>query len=36
MEVFVDAWLVTTSVADGEAYVQVAHEALFRQWAPLR
>lgn len=36
MEVFVDARLVTTSVADGEAYVQVAHEALFRQWAPLR
>lgn len=36
MEVFIDARLVTTSVSDGEAYVQVAHEALFRQWAPLR
>ncbi len=33
---FTDARLLTTDVVDGEPYVQVAHEALFRQWAPLR
>ncbi|MEV6813094.1 AAA family ATPase [Micromonospora sp. NPDC051296] len=35
VDVFTDARLLT-SAADGDAYVQVAHEALFRQWAPLR
>ncbi|MEU7588008.1 WD40 repeat domain-containing protein [Micromonospora sp. NPDC049230] len=34
--VFVDARLLTTDVLDDEPYAQVAHEALFRQWAPLR
>ncbi|WP_236145542.1 WD40 repeat domain-containing protein [Verrucosispora sp. SN26_14.1] len=34
--VFTDARLLTTDVIDGEPYVQVAHEALFRQWVPLR
>ncbi|MEU3458057.1 AAA family ATPase [Micromonospora sp. NPDC006766] len=34
--VFTDARLLTTDVLDGEPYVQVAHEALFRRWAPLR
>ncbi|WFE35596.1 hypothetical protein [Micromonospora sp. WMMD975] len=33
---FTDARLLTTDVLDGEPYVQVAHEALFRRWAPLR
>ncbi|WZH98869.1 hypothetical protein QQG74_17330 [Micromonospora sp. FIMYZ51] len=36
VEVFTDARLLTSDVIDGRAYVQVAHEALFRQWAPLR
>ncbi|MER5457047.1 hypothetical protein ABT008_19885 [Micromonospora sp. NPDC002389] len=37
VDVFTDARLLT-SAADGDAggVVQVAHEALFRQWAPLR
>ncbi len=35
VDVFTDARLLTSD-ADGDAYVQVAHEALFRQWAPLR
>ncbi|MEU5908841.1 WD40 repeat domain-containing protein [Micromonospora sp. NPDC047467] len=34
--VFTDARLLTTDVIDGEPYAQVAHEALFRRWAPLR
>ncbi|GAB3864339.1 hypothetical protein GCM10029963_74590 [Micromonospora andamanensis] len=35
VDVFTDARLLT-SAADDDPYVQVAHEALFRQWAPLR
>ncbi|MGW1881576.1 nSTAND1 domain-containing NTPase [Streptomyces sp. NPDC001970] len=42
VDAFVDARLLTTGVrgdssaAAPEPYAQVAHEALFRQWAPLR
>lgn len=39
VDAFVDARLLVSGVgedADGDAYVQVAHEALFRQWPPLR
>ncbi|WP_244366376.1 nSTAND1 domain-containing NTPase [Micromonospora echinofusca] len=36
INVFTDTRLLTTDVLDGEPYVQVAHEALFRRWAPLR
>ncbi|KWV33310.1 MULTISPECIES: nSTAND1 domain-containing NTPase [Micromonospora] len=36
LDVFTDARLLTTDVLDGEPYVQVAHEALFRRWVPLR
>lgn len=36
VEVFTDARLLTTDVTDGQPHIQVAHEALFRQWAPLR
>ncbi|MDG4798133.1 hypothetical protein [Micromonospora sp. WMMD1082] len=43
VDVFTDARLLTSAAADdddggggGGPYVQVAHEALFRQWAPLR
>jgi WD40 repeat protein len=36
-DAFVSARLVTASAfPDGEAALEVAHEALFRQWAPLR
>jgi WD40 repeat protein/energy-coupling factor transporter ATP-binding protein EcfA2 len=36
-EAFVDARLLTSSTAaDGETMVEVAHEALLRQWPPLR
>jgi WD40 repeat protein/energy-coupling factor transporter ATP-binding protein EcfA2 len=36
-EAFVDARLLTSSTgADGETTVEVAHEALLRQWPPLR
>ncbi|MET8090775.1 AAA family ATPase [Micromonospora sp. NPDC005220] len=34
--VFTDARLLTIDVTDGAPYAQVAHEALFRRWAPLR
>ncbi|WP_052372183.1 AAA family ATPase [Amycolatopsis taiwanensis] len=36
VDAFVDARLLVTAADDGTPYVQVAHEALFRQWAPLR
>jgi len=36
VEAFVDARLLTTDATDGRPFVHVAHEALFRQWAPLR
>lgn len=36
VEVFIQARLLTSDVNDGRPVVQVAHEALFRQWAPLR
>jgi WD40 repeat protein len=36
VDAFVDARLLVTDVANGSAIAQVTHEALFRQWAPLR
>jgi WD40 repeat protein len=36
VQFFIDARLLTTDAAGDQPYVQVAHEALFRQWAPLR
>ncbi|MEV4092294.1 nSTAND1 domain-containing NTPase [Streptosporangium saharense] len=36
VETFVDARLLVTDVRDGQPIGQVAHEALFRQWPPLR
>ncbi|GAA4141918.1 WD40 repeat domain-containing protein [Actinomadura keratinilytica] len=36
VDAFVDARLLVTDVGDGRPYAQVAHEALFRQWPPLR
>ncbi|MFH7339043.1 AAA family ATPase [Streptomyces sp. KHY 26] len=40
VDAFIDARLIrsdaTASGAAGEAYAEVTHEALFRQWAPLR
>ncbi|GAA2723997.1 hypothetical protein GCM10010439_20620 [Actinocorallia aurantiaca] len=36
VDAFVDARLLVTGVSGGQAIAQVAHEALFRQWAPLR
>jgi WD40 repeat protein/energy-coupling factor transporter ATP-binding protein EcfA2 len=36
VDAFVEARLLTSSTAGGEAIVEVAHEALFRQWPPLR
>ncbi|MGI5422186.1 AAA family ATPase [Actinomadura luteofluorescens] len=36
VDAFVEARLLVTDVWDGTAIAQVAHEALFRQWAPLR
>ncbi|WP_028569548.1 WD40 repeat domain-containing protein [Salinispora tropica] len=36
VEVFTEARLLTSDVTAGLPVVQVAHEALFRQWAPLR
>lgn len=36
VDAFVDARLLVTGADDGRPYVQVAHEALFRQWPPLR
>ncbi|MGX7672572.1 nSTAND1 domain-containing NTPase [Plantactinospora sp. DSM 117369] len=33
---FVDARLLVSKMQDGEPVVEVAHEALFRLWAPLR
>jgi WD40 repeat protein len=33
---FTDARLVVTGTRDGQPVAQVAHEALFRQWPPLR
>ncbi len=36
VDAFVEARLLTTSSVGGEATVEVAHEALFRQWPPLR
>ncbi|MDT0330007.1 AAA family ATPase [Nocardiopsis lambiniae] len=36
VDAFVDARLLTSDVHDGGPVAQVTHEALFRQWAPLR
>lgn len=36
VDAFVDARLLISDVHDGGPVAQVAHEALFRQWAPLR
>lgn len=36
VDAFVDARLIVTATEEGIPYAQVAHEALFRQWAPLR
>ena len=36
IDAFVDARLLTTTTVDGETVVEVAHEALLRQWNPLR
>jgi WD40 repeat protein len=36
VQVFIDARLLTSDASDAQPYVQVAHEALFRRWAPLR
>ncbi|MEV5414468.1 WD40 repeat domain-containing protein [Thermopolyspora sp. NPDC052614] len=36
VDAFVDARLLVTGADDGRPYAQVAHEALFRQWPPLR
>ena len=35
VDAFIEARLVISSQADGEAVVEVAHEALLRQWPPL-
>ena len=35
IDAFVDARLVASGQSDGEAVVEVAHEALLRQWPPL-
>lgn len=36
VDAFISARLLTSGVAGEDAIVEVAHEALFRQWAPLR
>nr|WP_242614306.1 WD40 repeat domain-containing protein [Actinomadura roseirufa] len=36
VDAFVEARLLITDMWEGTAIAQVAHEALFRQWAPLR
>lgn len=36
VDAFVDARLLVTDAEDGRPYAHVAHEALFRQWPPLR
>ncbi|WP_262391780.1 WD40 repeat domain-containing protein [Nocardiopsis sp. CNR-923] len=36
VDAFVDARLLVSDVHDGGVIAQVTHEALFRQWAPLR
>jgi WD40 repeat protein/energy-coupling factor transporter ATP-binding protein EcfA2 len=36
VDAFVDARLLVSSMVDGDATVEVAHDALFRQWPPLR
>lgn len=36
IDAFVDARLLVTGAADGRPIAQAAHEALFRQWVPLR
>ncbi|RJL35757.1 eIF2A-related protein [Bailinhaonella thermotolerans] len=36
VDAFVDARLLVTDADDGRPYAHVAHEALFRQWPPLR
>ncbi|MFD0684747.1 WD40 repeat domain-containing protein [Actinomadura fibrosa] len=36
VDTFVDARLLVTGAAGGPPFAQVAHEALFRQWPPLR
>ncbi|WP_084338825.1 WD40 repeat domain-containing protein [Actinomadura oligospora] len=36
VDAFVDARLLVTDVGNGRSLAQVAHEALFRQWPPLR
>lgn len=36
IDAFVDARLLVTGTLDGRPIAQAAHEALFRQWAPLR
>jgi energy-coupling factor transporter ATP-binding protein EcfA2 len=35
VEAFIDARLLTSTEIDGESVVEVAHEALLRQWPPL-
>jgi WD40 repeat protein len=35
-EAFIAARLLTSTADDGDAILEVAHEALFRSWAPLR
>ncbi len=36
VDAFVDARLLVSTMVGGEATVEVAHEAIFRQWPPLR
>ncbi|SEG26805.1 WD40 repeat [Thermomonospora echinospora] len=36
VDAFVDARLLVTDADNGQPYAHVAHEALFRQWPPLR
>jgi len=36
VDAFIDARLLVTGADNGQPYVHVAHEALFRQWPPLR
>ena len=35
VDAFIEARLLTSSQIDGESIVEVAHEALLRQWPPL-
>ena len=36
VDAFIEARLLTSDTTDDDATIQVAHEALFRQWAPLQ